>query len=42
MAEEDHQVLDADFDGLDEGVEHAGGEGEGVDVSANNVAAAVG
>jgi len=35
MAEEEHQVNDADFDGLDEGLEHMGGEegadGEGID-----------
>jgi hypothetical protein len=39
MAEEEHQVNDADFDGLDEGMESMGAEegganGEGIDVSA--------
>jgi len=37
MAEEEHQVNDADFEGLDEGVEHMDGEGgvdgESIDVS---------
>lgn len=45
MAEEEHQVHDADFDGLDEGMEGMGAEdgeahGEGIDVSATAVLAA--
>jgi hypothetical protein len=43
MAEEEHQVNDADFDGLDEGMEGMGAEegaaGEGIDVSSTAVVA---
>lgn len=37
MAEEEHQVNDADFEGLDEGMEQADegvADGDGIDVSA--------